>query len=541
MSNDQSNKLIKEQAVSLYKAGKLQQAKDSCLSICKVEPNDAEVWHLLCTINGALGLYEDAETCGLRAISLNPEYYEAYLNTARTQLYQEKFDAALDGFQKVVKNNPENGVARYFMGECYRLQPGQANKAISSYELALRLLPQPPKDLLVNLAYLYERMGETAKARQSLERILFNTPGDPMAGLRMAILEMNDGDLDTARTRLEALLRNASSIPTTELAPILCRLGMVLDRLGEYDKAYNFFNECQQTTAKHEPQYQGDSWHDRINHCRNAAAPGNITTWNHFSADTLPAPVFLVGFPRSGTSLTTRILSSHPDVITSDEEGIVQLTIDKLNTISDNKQGYPYNLNELTVSQVVDLRHKYWDLAQKICGALPGQKLFVDKLPLNIIDLPLIYRVFPEARIILLLRDPRDVCLSCFMQYFKANDAMANFYDLKSAARFYDATMNLWHHYEEVFELNLYKLRYEDLVSDIENQTKDLLEFIGLDWDKRILNYYQNKKYTTSTPSYHDTCKPVYSRAIGRWRHYKEHMQTALPFLHSHIENFGYK
>lgn len=319
------------------------------------------------------------------------------------------------------------------------------------------------------------------------------------------------------------------------------RLGFVLDKAKEYDRAYEAFRESNTVTKDCHPQYRGGFWYDRIYRNLSMATAENQQDWRQDARDDgVPAPVFLVGFPRSGTTLTERILSSHPDVTPSGEKPLVSRMIGRLNTLCGEGLGYPYNLNELTADQLAALRDGYWKLASDWCGARPESGLFLDKLPLNIIELCFIKRVFPEARIILLIRDPRDVCLSCFMQLFQPNDAMANFNDLESAARFYAAVMKLFARYEATLELNLVRIRYEDLVADMQGTVSGLLSFLGLDWDDRVLRYYQNRTYRVLTPSDSDTRKPIFSRAVGRWRNYRKYLQPILPHLYPHLQRYGY-
>lgn len=531
---------LKQQAIALFQSGKIQQAKEACLELCNKESSDPQVWYLLSTINGSLKLYEDAEQCAQRAVDLAPNYLAAHINLALSKLNQENIEAAKLGFENILSHQPDNAQVNYYKGLCYEKEAGQDQKAISYFEKALSHSAQSPKDWVLSLINAYERIGAIDESRLLVIQHLTANPNDSEVGLIKARNQANDGDLEGASGSLKTLLNNVKA-QTIERARLLNQYGIVLDKLGECEQAFAAFTECQQIEKNDKPQFDGRRIFDKIISNTAAATTENTTLWQqNLHDDDLPVPVFLVGFPRSGTTLLERIISTHPDIFPSSEENIVPRVIDKLNEISSNRLVYPRNLNDVTKGQITQLRQEYWNQVHKRCRAIPEGQLFLDKAPLNLIELCFINRIFPEAKIIMVLRDPRDVCLSCFMQQFAGNDAMANFYDLDTTAKFYDATMRLYSHYKESLNLNVHTVRYEDVVADIETELRKLLDFVGLEWDEKVLSYSQNRKYKIKTPSYHDTCKPLFTSAIERWRRYDEHITPLLPMLQSHIDWYKY-
>jgi tetratricopeptide (TPR) repeat protein len=246
MTHDQKQRSLKTQAFSLFNSGQSSQAKVVCQKFCKINPSDSEVWCLLCVINGTLGLYEESERCGRRAIDLSPNYVLAHFNLASALLEMEKTDEAIIELQLVIQHQPDHGMAHFLMGKCYALQAVHIHKAITFYEKALQLLPAPPRELMQELAELYEKSGETEKSRHLAEQIIKVSPQDPHAGLVMAKLEKRDGQLEAARNRLETLRKEGLETPRDK-ARVLNQLGLVLDRLGEYKKAYDVFEGSQQS------------------------------------------------------------------------------------------------------------------------------------------------------------------------------------------------------------------------------------------------------------------------------------------------------
>lgn len=530
--------MTKEDVLSLYRGGQLEQARVACETYLQSEPADPEVWTLLSTINGSLGIYEDAELCGIRAMVLAPDNTQACFNTAVAQYNLKKPKEAIAGFRTVLGRQPDHGFALYLMGRCYEMQVGQDKEAMACYEAALHLHPQPPH-LAVHLINLYERLGDQDKALELLERSLQTRPNDHRLVAIRARIDADNGLVSEARNRLELLI-DSGALTEDERAGIFNKLGKLYDRLGDYDRAYESFEACHRIDSGGIPESDTTAYYDIINRYRKVTTPGNVIVWQqNMPKNDLPSPIFLVGFHRSGTTLVERMIATHPDVRVSSEEGLLEDVISRLNAITGSSLGYPYNLNDLTKEQVTVLQDEYWRMARQKCDAMPDRR-FLDKSPLNIIDLCLIYRIFPDARIVVMLRDPRDVCLSCFMQRFDRNQATVNFLDLESTVRFYDATMKLWTHYEETLDLTKYILRYENVVSDTETSMKDLFRFLDLRWDDRVLRYHDNRDYKALTPSYNDTGKPIFTSAIGRWRFYVDHMQPVMQWLEPHIIKHGY-
>ena len=532
---------LKDKAVALFKNGQLDLAKESCLQYCNTDSSDPQVWCLLSAIYGAMNCNHDAEECAQRAIELAPGYLTAHTNLALAKLNLEKFDAAKQGIQKILRTHPKNWQANYYMGLCLEKESGQDERAISYFEIAQQSIPDAHRPLSVSLINAYERIGEINKSQQVVDKYLTKYPDDPEIGLIKARNTANDGNYRAAKDRLSSLLDN-EHLTTSERSRLLNQYGLTLDKLGEYKDAYQAFKQCQQIERKNNPEYDGNRIYEKIKHNQAATSIENTSKWSpQISGDEHPAPMFIIGFPRSGTTLLERIVSAHPEITPSSEENLIPRVIDKLNLLSNNRTPYPFNLNDITDDQIIILRHEYWQQVEKRCGKIPETGLFLDKLPLNIIELCFINRIFPEAKILLAIRDPRDVCLSCFMQQFKPNHAMANFYSLEDAARFYDSTMSLFVHYEGTLNLDTHTVRYEDIVSDLETQARDLLDFLELEWDENVLNYSQNRKYKITTPSYHDTCKPIFTSAVERWRNYEKHIAPLMPHLRSHVTRYEYR
>ena len=196
-------------------------------------------------------------------------------------------------------------------------------------------------------------------------------------------------------------------------------------------------------------------------------------------------PVFLVGFPRSGTTLLDTILSSHSDITTLEEKPMVAMVKMHLNKIATIE-----NLLNLSEREVIKLQDVYYqELIKHTNIEKIKNKILIDKLPLSIIDIGLILRIFPNAKFILSLRHPLDCILSCFMQTFNLNNAMANFLDLKTTAQLYSNSMKLFDIYSKVFKIKYHIVKYEDLIHSLKSEAISLLKFLDLSWQDNMAKY----------------------------------------------------
>lgn len=249
-------------------------------------------------------------------------------------------------------------------------------------------------------------------------------------------------------------------------------------------------------------------------------------------------PIFLIGFPRSGTTLMEQILDSHPRLQAMEEKGAVGAMV---NAFLATSQDRPEALAELNESDIARLRQVYFDEAGKHIDLRPDS-ILVDKMPLNTVEVPVIRRVFPRAKFILAVRHPCDVSLSCLMQNFAVNAAMANFFSLEDTVQAYVAVMKAWQKYAELLPLDYHRIRYEDLIEDVPGETRGLLDFLGIDWNDAVLDHTEHarQRAAINTPSYHQVVQPVYQNAKYRWKRYEQAFSAVLPALQPFIEYFGY-
>ena len=250
-------------------------------------------------------------------------------------------------------------------------------------------------------------------------------------------------------------------------------------------------------------------------------------------ASSRPAPVFLVGFPRSGTTLLDTILMGHPGIAVLEEQSLLKaigLGFDGFERVAD-----------IAEEELRALQDRYFALAaEKV--KLTDNTLLIDKSPLNLQLVPQIMRLFPDARFILAMRHPADVVFGCFKANFRLNNAMSSFLALDTAAEFYDLTFRTWENSLKLFSPEVHTVRYESLIEDPEAALRPVIEGLGLEWNDRILDHQKTARDRglVATASYAQVTEPIYRHADGRWRHYRRHLEPILPVLAPWIEEFGY-
>jgi hypothetical protein len=245
------------------------------------------------------------------------------------------------------------------------------------------------------------------------------------------------------------------------------------------------------------------------------------------------SPAFLVGFPRSGTTLLDTFLMGHPGISVVEEKAMISLAQAALGDIT--------TLPERTHAELDGARTAYFaEIDRHVEAAFAGQTL--DKLPLNMLAAPLIRCLFPDARVIFAQRHPCDVVLSCFMQGFALNDSMACFLDLADAAAYYDAAMAVWTRSCEILPLKVHTVVYEQLVADPEAALRPAIEFLGLEWRPELLEHERTARSrgAISTPSYNQVTQPLSRVPSGRWRRYEKQLAPVLPVLLPWAERLGY-
>lgn len=415
---------------------------------------------------------------------------------------------------------------------------GNAALALECFEKAVAAQPgYAPAQ--ASLAAALERGHDLARAKVHAEAALRADPRSQTARLVLGQVAVRENDNEAARTALAPLRADrGASVVNRVIATGL--IGEILDQEARYDEAFAAFSDANAELASINA--------DALNDVRSPFHPESVArltrfmtaveanAWRNPQEFEQAAPVFLVGFPRSGTTLLDQILASHSQIACLEESEALAASFADLLA----PEALPL-WRSLSHEEIAERRRRYCAAAHAQLGAPLGSRIFVDKLPLNIVLLPLIARFFPDARIILALRDPRDVILSCYQQRFGMNAAMAQLLNIDSAARYYDAVMTLGLKSLEAAQMLALRVRYEDLVADLHGVARALARFLGVAFEPRMLEFDRTaRERLIRTPSARQVVQPLYARSVGRWRNYARHLDPALPVLAPWVARFGY-
>ena len=489
------------------------------MAAVQADANDAGAWTRLGELMLQGGATADAVECFEGAVQARPRKAGTWFNLGGALARVGRVTEAERCFRKTVSIDPAHARAWCNLGAVLR-SSGAHDEAAGALQKATQL--NPGYGLAwANLASCLEARNQPTEATAAAERALAAAPDDPLANLVRARLHRRAGELDEAVAPIQRALGSAGG----ELrGRALVEAGMLLDRRGEAEPAFEAWTQGQGTLS----QLPAATAVDR------GAFPALVRSVKRSTdalldadpapADEAPPPVFMIGFPRSGTTLTEQLLAAHPGLQPLEEQPHVERAL--------ARSGYPAAFDAGSF-------RAGW---RAETAALQGEPRIVDKLPLNIVHAAALDRGFADGHLVVSLRDPRDVVLSAFMQDFVPNTAMVHFFDLRTAAELYADVMDGWLRLRDRLSIPWLEVRYEDLVADVDGQARRLVGFLGVPWSDAVLDYQAVARgRRLLTPSHQDVTRPIFTRARGRWRRYEAQLAPVLPILAPLVEALGYE
>lgn len=392
------------------------------------------------------------------------------------------------------------------------------------------------------LAHTYSRLNQNQLALAASQQALRQAPNDSVLNLQHAMLEARTGCNDAAVARLQGILTNASNAEQSFRAHK--ELARIYDKQGEYAQVFEHLHAAAALSValpqvqKQEPRYVFELLAEySAGFDAELLRRWSGVQWPHGQR----APVFLIGFFRSGTTLAQEVLATDARVFVSDETDLLVAMKDELNRISSIKDNLVEQLRLAGRNTIQHLRDFYWRLAEQRYGTQALQGLFIDKTTMNTFDVGLINAVFPDAKVLFMLRDPRDVCLSCYMQVMAPSAASVHLFNWRSTAELYAGTMQWWLHIKPLLSMDVLTFRYEDGVADFNGTFSRIFEFLGLEWCEQAVEFYKQagQKFIAS-PSFSQVSQPLYASSVGRWRYYAPEFDAVDELLQPYINAFGY-
>lgn len=496
---------------ALQEQGQLVEAIASYRTAISLKPDYAEAYNNLGNVLKGNGQLNEAMACYRQALVLKPDYAEAHSNLGTLFQDQGQLAEAMNCYRQALVFKPDYAEGHNNLGNVLQVQ-GLLPEAVASYGKAILLKPDYA-EAHCNLGVALQEGGQLPEAMASYRKTLLLQPDHGEAHRYLSRIKKHRAYDDEIR-KMEDLY-TGGKVSGQQRMHLAFGLGKAFEDLKEYQKAFDYImegNRLKRATYTYSLSEVAGVF-KRIQEVFSAiffashAGTGNPD-------DT---PIFILGMPRSGTSLVEQILSSHPQVFGAGE-------LHELNTICANhcagRAGldFPECVSVLGREVFSTMGSVYLESIRKRSGAAPH---VTDKMPGNFIRIGLIKMILPEAKIIHCLRDPMDNCLSIFKNYFTGTHNYA--YDQVELAQYYKLYLDLMEHWRTVLPGCMHELRYEELVSDQEGQTRKLLAYCGLSWDAACLSFHRTKR-SVSTASAAQVRRPMYNNSVGMWKRYEEQL-----------------
>lgn len=451
---------------------------------------------------------------------------KSIINQCVTLLEQGHAAEAEKRLTPLLKQDPENFHALQLFGLSKHLL-GQPKDALKFLEKAQQINPNFSA-VRHNIAGIYRSMGDMSKAEENFRKAIALKPdyGEAYQGLSEIIRFKNDEPL------IEKLLEQLATTTKIENKVYLhFAAGKIFDDCGDYQQAFRHYSLGNVLSKK--------NWNSK-SHTENLAAIRNVFNKDYFKTRknqgyTSAAPVFIVGMPRSGSTLLEQIISSHPLVFGAGELGDIPSIADQIGRYSETKQNYPQCITDLPVEGFTGMGKAYINRVYSINTDKPAAKISADKNLFNYMHLGLIEALLPEARILHIERHPLDTCLSCYFQNFSKGVHWS--FNLKHIAGYYREYRAMMDHWHQVLPNRVYSLKYENLIAQPEKTTRAILAYCSLDWDNNCLNFHKNKR-PIKTASVWQVRQPIYNRARGRWHNYQSQIASLIEELKDYCDEY---
>ncbi len=478
----------------------------------EIDPAYAEALNGRAHVLRQRGDFTAAAESFMAAIDARPEYAVAYNNLARTLIELNRPDDAIATYGRAIEIDPAFAEAHSNLGNAFS-QQGRAEEAMASVERALALDP-----VLAEAHYAkgicLQQQGQFEEAAQCHRRALALKPDLAEAHYNLAINSKARLDREEI-ARLEELLA-AGNQPPRQFINFNFTLGKSYEDLGEYDRAFDCFRKANELKNQ-EVDFDPEGLEHYVSTVIETFTPEYFAERAGFGSES-ELPVFIVGMPRSGTTLLEQIIAAHPRAAGAGELQTVRQLISDLPELLGSPSLYPICAEEIDETNAPRLAARYLEALREHSAEADR---ITDKMPNNFLRLGLIATIMPRARLIHTRRDALDTCLSCYVQNFARG--MYFSYDLANLGFYYRQNERIMAHWREVLPSTILEVPYEELVADQERWSRRIVDHCGLEWDPACLSFHEHER-TVRTASFWQVRQPIYASSIGRWRHYDAHL-----------------
>ena len=497
--------------------GQNDRALNSYKHVLSFNPDSADAHNNIGIIYQEMGQVEEAIKYYKKVIAINPEHDEANNNLGACHYGLKQFDAAVKNYGKAIAINPNYDEAHFNLGITLN-ELGQNDEALNSLKQALIINPDYA-DAYNNIGIILQEMGQMDEAFSSFVHALAIDHSNAEFHLNLALMK-NYKKGDTQLIQMQSLF-SANNLSQSERIKLCFALAKAYADLGEKDELFKVLNEGNQL-RKEELNYSIEKDLDNHSLLRKMFI-SNIENSSSYEPLSI-SPIFIVGMPRSGTSLVEQIISSHHKVYGGGELSALAVLIAPI------MNDYVAYNHSLSLKKIVSIRQRY---SNNLSNLNASESIITDKMTQNFRYIGFILKAFPEAKIINLKRDSRAVCWSIYKSYFPA-EGLGFAFNMKDLARYYNSYNELMIFWHDQFRNKIYDICYEDLTTNQEEETKKLLEYCELDWDDNCLNFHKNKRAVKTTSSL-QVREKIYQGSSEAWKKYETQIQPLIDSLKPYL------
>jgi len=495
------------------KAGRLNEAKALCREVLRIDQENVDALRVMGAVALSEGRLDEAVRFFRRAVDHAPDFVGAIIDLGQALKEQNRFEEAIACFHNAIRIEPGNVKAHFLLGST--LSPSALTyEAIEAFERTLELRPDHVGAHL-GLGHVLKTVGRQDEAVDAYRECIRLRPGNGASYWSLANLKtyrLSSEDIQEMESKLE----NGVADKESEVN-FLFALAKATEDRGDFDAAWQLYekgNSERRMMEYYDPVNSEDT-HDRVIEVFNQEFLSEHSGQGH--AD--PSPIFVIGLPRSGSTLIEQILASHSQVEGTSELPYIAHATAALNLNRADGVNYPEAVRELGPVHLDSLGAGYLRTAQM--HRTEGTPRFVDKMPNNFPSVGFIRLVLPNAKIIDARRHPMDSCLSCYRQLFARGQTFT--YDLTDIGEYFLEYQRLMDHWHSVLPGRVLTVQYEDVVQDFEGQVRRLLEYCELPWEDACLRFYETDR-PVRTASSEQVRQPVHSKSIGFWRNYEDEL-----------------
>jgi len=502
--------------IALKELGRYEEALGHLKKAVTIMPNYGEAHSNLGNLLQELGRLDEAIAHHRQALATAPGYAMAHINLGSVLQALGRPEEAITHYKQAIAIDPNLAMAHYNLGIAVD-EVRKPEEAVEHYRCALSIKPDYA-EAHNNLGNVLDQLGQQQEAIDHYSRALTINPKYAEAHRNLARIDSNQG----RASEIEELL-TSESLPESDAIHCYFALGKIYSSAKNFDKAFENYSKGNRLKRK-TVDYDSSDWAKYIDELLEIYTAEYFSNFAPAGSDS-ELPVFVVGMPRSGTSLVEQIISSHPEIYGAGELRSFGHFEQALAEKFRGPGSYPQYMRQCDQATILGYAERY---LEKLRGFSHDAKRITDKMPANFAQIGLIKTLFPKARIIHCRRHKLDTCLSNYFNYFAKGNQYS--FDLNELGQYYRDYERLMSHWHKIFQSEFLDIQYEELVTDQEKSSRRLVDYLGLEWDDHCLEFHENRRAVHNLSST-AVRQPVYTSSIDQWKHYEQHLQSLIEIL----------